>query len=225
MPLNRLLSVAIKTALASWTILLLMTTAHAEDTTIAIGKYGGRPTVDLMINGQGPFSFILDTGAMATLIDSSLVKSLNLPLKRWTQIGSMSDTNVPSGFYSFESVTVGGQEVAISGAASLDLLGMMPPGENRPFGVVSYWQLGVGVSTLDLSGNTLTLSPDASLDENEPGTLTMQQPPGYPFPVFEIELAGKTMLAHIDTGSPLPFVLDPKESKTLPLLGDLVEMG
>ena len=201
------------------------TAAQGFDITIPLGKYGNRPTIDLMINGQGPYSFILDTGAMASLIDDSLVKSLDLPLKRKTQLNAVGEGTLPSGFYALESVSVGGLEVSIRGASSIDLLGMLPPGEDRPLGVVSYWQIGTGVSTLDFSANTLTLSPNAALDKSQPGTIALQQPPGVFFPVFEINLAGKSMLAEIDTGSPEAIIVDIKESKILPLKGELVEVG
>src|SRR5229473_1413925 len=40
---------------------------------------GGMPTVEVMVNGQGPFVFGFDTGAQAgPRIDSSLVEKLNL---------------------------------------------------------------------------------------------------------------------------------------------------
>lgn len=40
---------------------------------------GGRPLVNVMINGKGPYPFILDTGASITAVDPDLIKELALP--------------------------------------------------------------------------------------------------------------------------------------------------
>ena len=40
---------------------------------------GGRPVVDLKINGKGPYRFVLDTGATATVIGEELSRELSLP--------------------------------------------------------------------------------------------------------------------------------------------------
>ena len=39
----------------------------------------GRPGVPVMINGQGPFDFVIDTGADRTVVSQELAKRLNLP--------------------------------------------------------------------------------------------------------------------------------------------------
>jgi len=41
--------------------------------------WGNRPIVELTINGTGPHRFILDTGAMETVIDAGLVVEIGLP--------------------------------------------------------------------------------------------------------------------------------------------------
>src|ERR1700748_2039576 len=41
-------------------------------------NYGGRPLVEVMINGKGPYRFILDTGATVNVIDTSVATELSL---------------------------------------------------------------------------------------------------------------------------------------------------
>ena len=47
-------------------------------TTVPMLDLGGRPMVEVRINGKGPYSVMLDTGANVTVIDATLVKELGL---------------------------------------------------------------------------------------------------------------------------------------------------
>ena len=47
-------------------------------TTVPMLDLGGRPMVQVRINGKGPYSVMLDTGANVTVIDETLVKELGL---------------------------------------------------------------------------------------------------------------------------------------------------
>src|SRR3954464_15008351 len=47
-------------------------------TTVPMLDLGGRPMVEVRINGKGPYAVILDTGASVTAIDETLVKELGL---------------------------------------------------------------------------------------------------------------------------------------------------
>lgn len=47
---------------------------------IQLGGDSGHPHIPVMINGKGPFTFVLDTGASITTISKSLAEQLNLTL-------------------------------------------------------------------------------------------------------------------------------------------------
>jgi predicted aspartyl protease len=68
----------------------------AEGASVQMLDIGGRPVVEVKINGKGPFPFILDTGAMFTVIDSSLSDELSLgesaPIKEFI-IGAIKITD------------------------------------------------------------------------------------------------------------------------------------
>src|SRR5205814_272541 len=51
----------------------------------------GRPVVDVLINGKGPYRFIVDTGASHSVIDSALAKELGLPVLGETHMGDPSN--------------------------------------------------------------------------------------------------------------------------------------
>src|SRR4051794_5882279 len=50
----------------------------AKGAAVPMLDIGGRPVVEVKINGKGPFPFILDTGATDTVIDSDLNEELSL---------------------------------------------------------------------------------------------------------------------------------------------------
>ncbi|MHA2003099.1 MAG: aspartyl protease family protein [Candidatus Thorarchaeota archaeon] len=68
---------------------------------IQLGKDSGHPHVPVMINGQGPFTFVLDTGASMTTISKSLVDQLGIQTYEGEKKGA---------------VGVGGNEVSVKTA-------------------------------------------------------------------------------------------------------------
>src|SRR5258706_553297 len=68
------------------------TTPPASGTATApLDTRAGRPIVDVMINGKGPYRFFVDTGASHTVIDSSLTAELGLPVLGETHMGDPSN--------------------------------------------------------------------------------------------------------------------------------------
>src|SRR5216684_4175785 len=57
---------------------------------VAMGDLGGRPIVEVSINGKGPYRFILDTGASVTVISDDLKDELALP-------AGVSNAHTPDG--------------------------------------------------------------------------------------------------------------------------------
>lgn len=86
------------------------------------GPGGAAIIVPVRINGEGPFNFVLDTGATLTCVDQELAKRLNLPA-RPGQIGMGAGINSRGqlqlvGISSLEVGTAKGQDLA---AGALDL--------------------------------------------------------------------------------------------------------
>lgn len=63
--------------------------ASAIETINTADGTGGRMTVPVMVNGQGPFHFIIDTGADRTVISRELAARLNLPEGRKSRLVSI----------------------------------------------------------------------------------------------------------------------------------------
>src|SRR5215471_2790968 len=52
--------------------------APAGGATVPMRSFGGRPAIDVMLNGHGPISFVLDTGAAGGAVDPDAVASIGL---------------------------------------------------------------------------------------------------------------------------------------------------
>src|SRR5262249_25802978 len=63
----------------------------AGRTEMPLTLYGNKPVVEVKINGQGPYSFFLDTGAGGTVLDQSLADELKLQIVGTMKIGDPAD--------------------------------------------------------------------------------------------------------------------------------------
>ena len=62
--------------------ILVATPSYAQDddkTYIPFDLRTRRPVLEVMINGEGPYKFLLDTGASQSMISFDLAKKLKLP--------------------------------------------------------------------------------------------------------------------------------------------------
>ncbi|NKB70042.1 MAG: hypothetical protein GKR89_23465 [Candidatus Latescibacteria bacterium] len=76
-----------------------------------------RPTIEAVINGQGPFLFILDTGAQGFVINADLARELDLPVIGTAAMGDPSDPQaIAVDRVRIESVDIGG--VSLSGVVA-----------------------------------------------------------------------------------------------------------
>lgn len=77
----------------------LITPSDLEDEDYALDAWVdmyGRPTAKVMINGKGPFQFMVDTGSTTTVIAARLVETLATPsLGSVTVIGTTGTTTAP----------------------------------------------------------------------------------------------------------------------------------
>ena len=59
--------------------------------------FGNRPVVEVMLEGKGPFAFIVDTGAGGTVVAQDLATELHLAITGETEMGSpMGSQRIPA---------------------------------------------------------------------------------------------------------------------------------
>lgn len=77
------------------TLLSACATTSTPKAIVPMDVSSGRPIVELMLNGDGPFPFVLDTGASAFVLRSSTVEQLQLTASGQSTISSPGGSPVP----------------------------------------------------------------------------------------------------------------------------------
>jgi predicted aspartyl protease len=125
-----------------------------------------RPTIQVRINGQGPFAFVVDTGADRTVISRELAARLHLPpgdpVRLHHTAGVETVDTVELGDLSFGDQVVHGVEAPALAQADLGALGMLGIDSLRDQQIV-----------LDFSDSTFTAHPSAANEPDPAGTIVV----------------------------------------------------
>lgn len=172
--------------------------AAADKVTVPMLDVGGRPVIEVKINGGAPERLIFDTGASNTVLDPSITGGANGPITLKTlEVGSLTFDNV-----SVRSSTL------IAGAPA-----------DFPKGVLSAAQFPGYLVTFDFPAKTITIAKGALPAAD--GKRTFQYSASEVLPVAPIRVAGKEYVIHVDTGSPGGVMLPLRYSKDVPLEGEM----
>ena len=175
-------------------------------------------TVNVKINGQGPFPFVLDTGASGANISAELVETLNIPI---TGTGMAYS---PTGGDGIEVNNVSLTDINLGGAIGSDLeatvMDFVLPGT---YGVIgpsifeSYERFSIDFDTraIEIGGALKNASSAAWI------------PFGESAPLLDLTLTiGDAQIpAHIDSGMPAAMALPVKFKDQLPLTGPTTFKG
>ncbi|HEX5217395.1 MAG TPA: hypothetical protein VFV98_18165 [Vicinamibacterales bacterium] len=169
--------------------------------TVPMGNLGGRPVVDVKIDGQ-VHSMILDTGASRTIIDPAFLNGRGdsgaLPA---LGIGALTVYDLPTGYQRLQSV---------SGSAG------MP-------GVLSAGAFPGYLLTLDYPGKTISIVR-GTLPAAD-GKRIFEYDASHILPVVPVVVAGRTCVIHVDSGAPTGVMLPMHYAKELPLVSELTPAG
>ena len=88
---------------------------------IPFDSAGGKITFKTLVNGSGPYSFILDTGIQTTALDLSVAKSLGLRVDRTFQIGGAGAGTVTAAKGAAYEVSLPGLHYTAKGGWMADL--------------------------------------------------------------------------------------------------------
>jgi len=145
--------------------------------------------------------FIVDTGASVNVIDSSIAESFGFEVVGETEIGAPGGPQIPAKIVKVPLARVGDATIRNAEFVTMDVKGFS---RGTTLGV-----LGVGLFrdyllTFDRGAGHIELSHD-NLSANGPGVLPYDAANGQI--EIEIDVAGTTVMAHIDTGSMGEFML------------------
>ena len=169
----------------------------------------GQPIVEVMLNGRGPYRMFLDTGAGTTVLDSTLSAELGLESEGKTRIGDPADPNaIEADRVTLDTLRIGTAAFTGVPAVTWDR-SMLRPGPDRPVGVVGLPVFFELLESIDFPAATLRLT-HGQLAAKERGVVAFESPDG--IPLVPIDVAGKKMKAHLDTGSPGLLSIPEKDS-------------
>jgi CubicO group peptidase (beta-lactamase class C family) len=176
---------------------------------------GHLASVSVMLNGQGPFRFAIDTGAAGCArLDAAVAKRLGMPVVGEARVGDPSGKNMRSAeIVRIDSLAVGGARFAGLTATTGDLAGHLP-GESVD-GILGFGLFADCTATLDYPALRLTLS-DRGLPDG-PGAIPFRDERG--IPSVTLRVAGLDVDTDVDSGAMGGISLPDALASKLPLDG------
>lgn len=177
-------------------LLALGVPAWAQDRTVPLQIVHGKPYVMVMVNGKGPFRFVVDTGTGGdALVTPELAGELGLPA-----VGEVRLTD-PSGQGSQRSPVVLVQSLLVAGVEFTGvraILHALPPEDAECQGLLGFTLFRHYLLTLDYPAKQMTLAMGSLVPDGGFNVLPMRVENGVP--VFTLQLNGVEVDAEIDSG-------------------------
>lgn len=185
----------------------------AAGITLPMLDEGGRPVVEVRVNGKGPYRFILDTGATITVIDLALKDELKLPPVPGMRPAAPGHGPMPE-IASVDSLGMGGATLR-GVTVALMPLGQLLKGEQRPRGVLSALAFPGHLVTFDYPSRRIAVKKGA-LEAADSASIH-SYPEDDPLPTVPLRIAGRDMRVQVDTGSGSGLMLPTRFLEELPL--------
>jgi hypothetical protein len=194
-----------------------------ESYTAPFDVSSGRPVIELMINDQGPYLFIFDTGAGVPVVRPALVDALSLPVTGQDEIGSpLGDQPLSVDLVKIDTLDLNGASVtdfdayviAMGGGNQSfnNIMGVVGPSIFRDFGRVGF---DFNTYTIEIGG---AFNATSDAEWNPMGAWS-------PIPEAELMIGDTPVIVHIDTGSPGILTVPEAMEDTLPLTGPVDVIG
>jgi hypothetical protein len=192
-----------------------------DGVTIPMQDMGGRPVVEIKINGKGPYRFILDTGAVTTVVSDELSRELALTPPAGVQVASVGGGPAPA-IVVIHDLRIGDATLEGMIAAVMPLGGLLK-GEDAPRGILSGASFPGCLLIYDYPGKRILIKRGAL--EAADSKSIFQYSEDQVLPTVPVRIAGHDTQVHLDTGSPFGLVLPVKFLTELPLASQPREAG
>ena len=169
----------------------------------------GKPYVMVMINGHGPYRFMVDTGTGGeAIVSAELVQELGFPTVGRTLLSDPSKAGVhATDLVMIDSLVVAGKEFTEVRAVRHKIYGE----DASCQGVLGFTMFEDYLLTLDFPNQLLTLSSGALVPDGESSVLPFRMPDGVPIAPMRIgDLRVEAQIDSGGTGLSLPERLIPR---------------
>jgi predicted aspartyl protease len=183
---------------------------------------GPNPAVEVMVNGKGPYLFLLDTGAAGVgRIDSSLEEEIKLPQVGEARGGDGSGQNTRAmPIYRAESLRVG--DYVVTGA-NLASRSYNRPGETPIRGILGFGFFAKAMLVLDFPDKRVRIVEGQLPAADNQEIFAYEMPHG--IPKLTMEIQGQTLHADVDTGNQGGLVVPGDVAEKLQFRGEPVRVG
>lgn len=156
----------------------------------------GKPYVQVLINGRGPYRFVVDTGTGTdAILTPMLAQELQLPEVGHARLMDPSGLGEQrAGIVLVDSLRVAGVE--FSGVRAI--LHRLNGEDDSCMGLLGFTLFRSYLLTLDYPNHQLTLAQGALKPDGEQSVLPFRMPEGVP--IASMKIAGKHVDAQIDSG-------------------------
>lgn len=159
---------------------------------------GLSPTVEVMVNGQGPFLFAIDTGAQGMArIDSSLVEKLGLKVNGQALGGDGSGSSRTLDTVGVDSIKLGDVEFKDITAITRNYNAAPNPGKID--GILGFNLFSEYLLTLDFPAKRVRLEKGELPAANGQNIISFENPRG--IAVIEMEVGNQKVKADLDSGN------------------------
>lgn len=191
------------------------TTLPREGVGVPMLRSGHLPAVHVMLNGQGPYLFAIDTGGAGTArLDAALAERLGLARIGEVQGGDPSGRNARTmPVVAFDSLAIGAARFEGLQAAVRDMSEL--PGGEKVDGILGFGLFADCLLTLDYPGNTVRLARGELPPADGREVLAFTRDRGVP--TVKVTVAGRAMDAHVDSGFMGGISLPDAEAERIPL--------
>jgi hypothetical protein len=192
-----------------------------DGVTVPMQDMGGRPVVEIKINRKGPYRFVLDTGAVTTVVSDELSRELSLTPPAGVQVATGDGRPAPT-IVVVHDLLIGDARLEGIIAAVMPLSGLLK-GEDAPRGILSGASFPGCLLTYDYPGKRILIKRGAL--EAADSKSIFQYAEDQVLPTVPVRIAGHDTQVHLDTGSPFGLVLPVKFLTELPLASQPREAG
>ncbi|MEX2244218.1 MAG: retropepsin-like aspartic protease [Fimbriimonadaceae bacterium] len=178
--------------------------APPDATTVPFDLRTMRPVLEVFINGDGPFKFVLDTGASSTMVSWDLAERLKLPRNGVAMVGAPNSaalSRVP--MHRIKELRVG--DLKFFGVSAAAIMDKDFTKALNADGIVSAQDFRGYLVTLDYRQRQLVIEPGRLPVAD--GKQVFDSPLRANVPGIELEVMGEKTYFHLDTGSPFHIAL------------------